>query len=198
MNLNRKENDRFLCAAAAADELLCRKKNGVILIAVDGKCGSGKSTLGAYLQQKFDANLFHTDDFFLQDEQRTPARLAETGGNVDYERFYREVLIPVTENREVCYRRFDCSVRQLCDGIVIPPRRVNIVEGSYSCHPYFGEPYDLKIFMEINETQQLQNIAARSGADKLELFQKVWIPKENQYFKQFQIKENSHMVISWQ
>ena len=40
---------------------------------------------------QFDCNLFHMDDFFLRMEQRTPDRMKETGGNVDYERFYETV-----------------------------------------------------------------------------------------------------------
>ena len=47
-----------------------------LVIAIDGKCASGKSTLGLYLKNSLDANLFHMDDFFLRPEQRTPERFA--------------------------------------------------------------------------------------------------------------------------
>lgn len=47
-----------------------------IVIAIDGRCAGGKTTLGSYLEQEFDANLFHMDDFFLQAGQRTKERLA--------------------------------------------------------------------------------------------------------------------------
>ena len=63
-----------------------------IIAAIDGRCGSGKTTLAAWLMDQFDGNLFHMDDFYLRSEQRTPERLAETGGNVDYERFRRRWL----------------------------------------------------------------------------------------------------------
>jgi shikimate kinase len=65
-----------------------------VLIAIDGYSGSGKSSLAEMIQQRTDCNLFHMDDFFLQEYQRTPKRLLEPGGNVDYERFLEEVLIP--------------------------------------------------------------------------------------------------------
>lgn len=35
--------------------------------------------------------LSHMDDFYLQGRQRTYERLNEVGGNVDYERFAKEV-----------------------------------------------------------------------------------------------------------
>ena len=64
-----------------------KTKKDHLLIAIDGRCGSGKSTLGAYLQQKMYVNLLHMDDFYLRPEQRTPMRREEPGGNVDRERF---------------------------------------------------------------------------------------------------------------
>ena len=52
-----------------------------VIIAVDGPCTAGKTTLAAALAAEFDCNIFHMDDFFLRPHQRTPERLAETGGD---------------------------------------------------------------------------------------------------------------------
>ena len=49
------------------------------------------------------------DDFFLRPEQRTKMRLAEIGGNVDYERFYREVLIPLKKKEPFAYCTYEWS-----------------------------------------------------------------------------------------
>ena len=50
-----------------------------VLIAIDGRCGSGKTTLASLLAEEFGGALFHMDDFYLREEQRTPERLAELG-----------------------------------------------------------------------------------------------------------------------
>ena len=53
---------------------LQKEKEGLdepLIVAIDGRCGSGKTTLGEYLEQVFDCNLFRMDDFFLRMEQRT-------------------------------------------------------------------------------------------------------------------------------
>lgn len=168
-----------------------------IVIAIDGKCASGKTTLGHYLQREFDANLFHMDDFFLQKEQRTPKRLAEVGGNVDYERFQTEVLEPLLAGNDVKYRPFHCKTLQIGEGVEILPKRVNIIEGSYSQHTYFGDIYDLKVFMEIEPEKQLENIRERNGEEQLEVFKQRWIPKEEAYFEVFGIKEKSDIVVEW-
>lgn len=173
------------------------KKKELIVIAIDGKCASGKSTLGLYLKEKFDANLFHMDDFFLQKHQRTEERLAEVGGNVDYERFKKDVLCPLLEGKTFEYQRFDCSSLSLLGSQSVKPKRISVIEGSYSQHPYFGDVYDLKVFMEIDSDRQLANIKKRNGEQKLPIFVERWIPKELDYFEKFLIKEKSDIVVDW-
>ena len=48
-----------------------------VIVAIDGRCGAGKSTLAAVLAERLDANLIHMDDFFLRPEQRTPEYYAK-------------------------------------------------------------------------------------------------------------------------
>lgn len=196
-NLHIMNKRRFKAALKEVDRLLEQSDKDVILMAVDGKCGSGKTTLGYYMQKKYDCNLFHMDDFFLQNYQRTPERLSEVGGNVDYERFSDEVLTPVIEGLDVEYRPFDCQKRVIQEGFIIKHKRLNIIEGSYSMHPYFRNNYDLRIFMDIDEKQQVNNIRKRNGEEKLIQFKKEWIPKENAYFKKLDIS-SSCIKIEWQ
>ena len=65
-----------------------------MLIAIDGRCAAGKTTLAALLKKEINCNIIHMDDFFLRREQRTLERMQEPGGNVDYERVLREVMVP--------------------------------------------------------------------------------------------------------
>ena len=70
---------------AHIDRLLTQKSQ--VIVSIDGPCTSGKTTLTQKLSERYDCNVFHMDDFFLRPEQRTQARFAQPGGNVDYERF---------------------------------------------------------------------------------------------------------------
>lgn len=188
---------RFSQTVAEIEKMEAETQKEVLLIAIDGKCASGKTTLGRYLLECFDANLIHMDDFFLQSHQRTRERLSEVGGNVDYERFKTEVLLPLMEGKTVQYRRFDCHDMRIHKAKEMPPKRINIIEGSYSQHPYFGEPYDLKVFMEISPKDQILNIRRRNGEDAVTVFEEKWIPKENAYFEKFHIKGNSNIIVQW-
>lgn len=186
---------RFAPVVAAIRRLQEEKED--IIVAVDGRCGSGKSTLGAYLAEQFECNLFHMDDFFLRPWQRTEERAKEPGGNVDYERFAKEVLEPLREKEPVGYQRYDCAIQQLMPVVWLPYRRINVIEGSYSMHPYFKEPYSLKVFLTIEREKQLDIIRERSGEEKLKRFIEEWIPKEEAYFKAYEIKKGC-MLLEWQ
>ena len=159
------------------------------LVAIDGRCGSGKSTLGGELQKIFDCNLFQMDDFYLRPEQRTPERYAEPGGNVDYERFLEDVLVPVRDGIEFSYRPFDCNIWNLGEAVQASPHAVNIVEGSYSLHPLLREFYDYKIFLDISKEEQMRRIVRRNGEEKALEFRDRWIPLEELYFAKYNVHE---------
>lgn len=92
-------------------ELLSQKER--VIVGIDGCCASGKTTLADKLSRSFDCNVFHMDDFFLRPGQRTQERLSEVGGNVDYERFHDEVIIPLLKNESFSYRPYDCHTMEL-------------------------------------------------------------------------------------
>ena len=154
------------------------------LLAIDGRCGSGKSTLGEKLAAEWDAALFHMDDFYLQPHQRTPERLSEPGGNVDRERFLSEVLLPLRAGTPVHYRRFDCDTFSFEPAKIIEAKAIAIIEGSYSCHPLLRNYYDLRIFLDIDPEIQLERIGKRNGPEALKRFQSTWIPLEETYFRE--------------
>lgn len=175
------------------DELLKKKKD--IIIAIDGKCGAGKSILGEFLKKHYRASLFKMDDFFLQGFQRTKERFIQPGGNVDYERFYQTVIMPLLLKKDVKYQKFDCSQMKLSNNVeIIPYRHINIIEGTYSLHPYFKHYYDLSIVLDISVKMQERRILKRNGKDKLEVFKNKWIPLENQYFESYHIYEIADIV----
>lgn len=166
------------------------------LIAIDGNCGSGKTTLGNSLKEQLHCSLFHMDDFFLQPHQRTEERLATPGGNVDYERFQEEVLEHTGDPAGITYQPFSCEQWKLIDAVTVPYNDIVIVEGSYSHHPYFKDRYDLKIFLELSPEEQKKRIVNREGEGIWPMFRDKWIPMENRYFEAYKIKENSDYKIT--
>lgn len=166
------------------------QQKGHVTIAIDGRCGSGKTTLANKLKAYFDCHIFHMDDFYLQEYQRTQERYNEPGGNVDRERFKKEVLEPLKEHQDVLYRPFDCSTMSISEEALYSYKPINIIEGSYSCHPELIDDYDMTIFLDIDEPLRLKRIEERNGKEALNMFIKKWIPLEEKYFSSFDIQNH--------
>ena len=174
------------------DLLLTRQER--VIVALDGFCTSGKTTLAARLADQYDCCVVHMDDFFLRPEQRTPERLAEPGGNVDYERFRQEVLEPLKEGLPFSFRPYDCSTQTLGQPIPVQPKKLTVIEGTYSHHPHFGSYCDLRIFLTVCPREQHRRILRRPAFLHPRFFEE-WIPMEHRYFAHFSIPEKADMVI---
>ena len=174
------------------DELLEQKD--MVIVAIDGKCTSGKTTLAGRLAEMYDCNVFHMDDFFLRPEQRTAERFAEVGGNVDYERFMEEVLLPLKAGKPFSYRPVDCRTFTLAEPLSVAPKKLNIIEGTYSHHHYFGNPYDLKIVLTIDDQTQRERIMQRPEFLHKRFFEE-WIPMEERYFEEFSIAAGCDLIL---
>ncbi|MBQ3572900.1 MAG: hypothetical protein IJA15_08735 [Clostridia bacterium] len=176
------------------DKLLSKTK-AITVVAIDGGSASGKSTLGNILKSVYGCNLFHTDDFFLQLHQKTAARLNEPGGNMDRERFLQEILIPLSKNEEVIYKKFNCQTQSLSEEIKVTPGKLCVIEGCYSMHPDLVKHYDYCVFLEISPLLQKKRILKRNQKSLAKKFFKEWIPLENAYFQHFKIKQTANLII---
>jgi len=173
-------------------------QKGSVILAIDGGSGSGQTTLAGELAEKYGCRVFHMDDFFLRPEQRTAARFAEVGGNVDRERFLSEVLTPLSKVATVVYRPFDCSRMALGEEIRVEPTALTVVEGAYSMHPTLAGFYDLSVFLDISPDLQRERILARNTEKGANLFFERWIPLEERYFAETDIKGRCDMVFHLQ
>ena len=165
--------------------LLSQKEH--IIIAIDGRCASGKTTFSKALAQELSAPFISCDDFFLPIEKRTPKRLSEIGGNMERERLFSEVLSPFLAGNTVSYRPFVCKNMSYGEVIFLPESRILIVEGSYSCHNDLWDCYDLHIFMTVSAEEQKTRILKRNPQNAPDFFTK-WIPMEERYL------ENSRLL----
>jgi len=168
--------------------------NNKVICAIDGPCTSGKTYLSNILSQVYDCNIFNMDDFFLQPHQRTEERLNAIGENVDHERFLSEVLLPLSNNEEIKYQRYDCHSGKLLEATTITPKRINIIEGVYSQRPELLPYYNFTVYLKIEKDKQKERILSRNPQMAKRFFDE-WIPKEDIYFKHFKIEEKANIVI---
>ncbi len=185
-------NARFRCILPILERL---PEAPARIVAIDGRAASGKTTRAALLSAVLDAPVIHMDDFFLPPALRTAERLAQPGGNVDYERFAQEVVPGLLSGEAFAYRVFDCSQMDFAGVREIPAAPVRIVEGSYAHHPALGDYADLRVFTSVDEEEQMARILRRNGEKMAEMFRTRWIPMEERYFSHFSIPEKADMRL---
>ncbi|MBQ4039205.1 MAG: hypothetical protein IJD05_06860 [Bacteroidaceae bacterium] len=197
---------KYFSLFVAIDRLLTQKPN--VVIAIDGKCGGGKSTLASLLAEIYSANIIHMDDFYLPAELRTPKRLTEIGGNIHYERFTSQVFPVLCKLKNTDYKTtdilndhyyqiFDCHLMDYTpETATISAKPVTIVEGSYSLRPEFRDAYDLKVFLDLSPEMQKERLLARNGAEAYKNFELKWIPMELRYFEGYHIADISDYIYT--
>ena len=189
----RSARESFEEVFVAMDRELAQKRS--VAVAIEGNSGAGKSDLAGRIAGRYDCNVIHMDDFFLQPYQRTEERFRQAGGNIDYERFRREVADHLKGDGEFQYQIYDCSQAALSDTVRVAPKKLNIIEGVYSMHPLWQDIFDLRIFLTIDPHIQKERILRRNGAMMWKRFQEEWIPLESKYFETYRIADQCDLVI---
>ena len=104
--------------------LLAAHPERPVLIALDGRCGSGKTTLAAQLAEQFPGSaVFHTDDYYLPPAQRIPNWAETPCANMDLTRLREEVLVPAQAGAAVRSRAYSCREGSYLPEQCVPPHR---------------------------------------------------------------------------
>ena len=89
---------------------LAQKPTRPLVLALDGRCGSGKTTLANGLAAQFPGcTLLRTDDFYLPPARRSPDWAHTPCANMDLTRLRDEALRPAYAGQTVAYRAYSCT-----------------------------------------------------------------------------------------
>jgi len=184
----------FLPALIPLEKLA--REDGPAVIAVDGRCGSGKSGFAGLAAGVLAraANLVHMDDFYLAPERRGADWMEVPAGNMDLERFREEVLRLARAGRLEAYRPYDCRAGRLGEPVELDGSSLTIIEGTYSQHPSLKKYYDLKVFLTCEREEQTRRLRAREG-DYYPTFDRVWRTLEERYFAACGTEEGSDLAV---
>lgn len=164
------------------------------MVAIDGRCGSGKSRLAALLCRLFPCAAVHMDDFYLPLSERMRNWSKVPAGNIDLTRLEKEVLEPRKAGRRAAYRPYDCRTGRLSEPIPLPDKPLTVIEGSYAHHPRLAPYYDLKLFLTCSRGAQTRRLQARER-ERFWMFEELWIPMEERYFYSCGTEENGALTL---
>lgn len=160
-----------------------------VIISIDGRCGSGKTSLAAILAELFDCNIVHMDDFYLPPSRRAENWRQIPGGNIDFDRILSELM----EKSE--YNAYSCQHGTLSQKDFDPKLPLTIIEGSYSQHPKLRGFYDLTLFINLPEDIRMERLRKREG-DYFREFERTWIPAEEFYLKSCGVEEKADFSLN--
>ena len=174
---------------------LAQKPTKPLVLALDGRCGSGKTTLADRLTRQFPASIvLHTDDFYLPPAQRVRGWEKTPCANMDLIRLRDEALRPAYAGQPVAYRAYSCREGAYLPPAQLPAQPLVILEGSYSHHPLL-RPYEtLRVFVTCTKAEQTRRLQAREGARYAD-FAARWVPLEEGYFAQHGVAESADFVV---
>ena len=166
-----------------------------VLVALDGRCGSGKTTLAAQLARQFPraSRCIPMTSIFPQ-----PA-VWQTGSRSLAPTWTWSVCVPRCSpppgpGQAIPYHAYSCRAGAYLPEQCFAPQPLVIVEGSYSCHPTLADCYDLKVFVTCSKEEQARRLLAREG-ERYSGFTARWIPLEEGYFAKFQIEQTVDFIL---
>lgn len=172
------------------DNLIKEKKT--LILAIDGRSSSGKTTIANTLKEKYNATIIHIDHFFLPNFLKTKERLQEVGGNINYEEI-EKVLKEIKHNSTYTYQAFDCKLQEYYPETV-ETSNIIIFEGVYSMHKNLLPYYDSTILLTLSKKEQLSRLKQRETPSGYLQFLNEWVPLENEYFTD-ELYKKSGIVI---
>lgn len=166
------------------------KKDHILLIAIDGRGGSGKTTLAEKLRDSSpDVTLVTLDDFY-----------SPTLGRADRQRVIDQLINPLRKNKTARYQRFNWKTKKLSDWIEVEPEGIIIIEGVSTLHSDFDGLFDFKIWIEcppeVGFKRGLTRDLSNNGQDTTDEWLNVWIPEEKEYVETEKPQEKADFIFN--
>lgn len=169
--------------AAALIQQAARTQSGPLVVAIDGRSGTGKSTLAGALADRLGARVIEGDDFYAGgtgiEGDPPQSRAARC---IDWQS-QRRVLSALRTGQAASYRAFDWDA---FDGSLAPvatvvaPARILILEGAYSARPELRDLLDLTILATVPQPVREARLVRREG--EIGPWERQWHEAEDWYF----------------
>lgn len=144
------------------------------IICLEGRCGSGKSTISKLLK---DVTVIEMDDHF----DGEPV-------NVEYLDKLLSNLKLGLEFTEECYNCQKNSYYQKKKEV----KNIVVVEGVYGYLPVLRKHFDYLAYVVIDKNLQIERIKSRNNYQQ---FIEKWIPREEEYFQKYDFILNADILI---
>jgi uridine kinase len=171
-----------------------------VLVALDGRSGTGKTTLARAIASSFDATIVASDDFFAGGTggdwaSRTPAQRASAC--IDWRRLRTQALEPLLAGRSACWHLFDfvAGIRTATNAVECPAAPIILLDGAYSARPELSDLIGLSVLLELPDAIRRARLVNREGAAFMTGWHATWDAAEDYYFTHLRPPQAFDIVI---
>lgn len=165
----------------------------VTIVAVDGKGGAGKSTLGNMLGEYLNATVIHSDDFTSFEEP------AYDGADLLVEKVFDPIM---KGERNLSYSRLQVWPGEPKEIINQPVTEIMILEGcGASCEKF--RPYiSYTVAVELDDSTRYERVNERDviqggrSPEESKRINKLWDEKEREYFAKDDPTKRADVVVT--
>ena len=203
-------NKELLAAGRQIVELLrdlLSRKQGPLVVALDGGSGAGKSTLASIIHNELDVALIPLDDFFsasIPDSAWDTFTVAEKLQYVfDWNRLRDQVILPLLKGQPTKWHAFDFQSGLRSDGTygmekevkTRKPADVILIEGAYSASPELDDLIDFAILVNVPVQERHARLEEREDHDFLTKWHQRWDEVEAYYFDRVRPKSSFDFIL---
>jgi uridine kinase len=155
-------------------------------VAIDGQGGAGKSTLAARMAREVPGCVVvHADDF-----------ASPSVPEWDFDRFRRQVLLPLLAGRPGRYQRWDWGTDTGAEWHDVPVGVALVLEGVSATRSEVAAPWDLTIWVDAPEDVRLARALERDGPELMATWRTVWVPEEQAYIARERPQERVDLIVA--
>jgi uridine kinase len=160
-------------AVAEVVRLTANRSGQTLFVGVDGRAGSGKSTMAAAIANVVPgAVVVSVDDF-----------AGPLVPEWDWPRLREQVLDPLLAGRPGRYQRWEWNRDEPAEWRDVPAGRLVVIEGVSATRSELAAPWALRIWVDAPRSVRLQRAVERDGAAMLTHWLNVWMPSEEAYIE---------------
>lgn len=172
---------RVIADAAATARPRC---GDVVVVAIDGPSGAGKTTIAGPVAEALACPVVHMDELYPGWDG-----LAEAVGLVD-----DLVLGPLARGEDLRYRRWDWAADRWGEEIALPWTPVLVLEGCGSSVRPAGERAALRVWVDADRAERRARGIARDG-DTFAPHWERWAEQEDALFAADRTRERADLEI---
>ena len=174
---------------------------GPLLVVLDGRSGTGKTTLSQVVGKQFNSTVILQDDFYAGGKIEEWAKMTakeKVDHVIDWKRVRAEILEPLLSGRSATWYPFnwDTEVGLAEHSITAKPADIIILDGAFSSRPELSDLIDLSVLVQAGDNLRRSRLKVREGEEFMDVWHPVYDEAEDYYFSEVRPPSAFDLIVN--